>query len=316
MATINRPLFGHLLLLTVAFIYGSLFVVGKIILVELPADSLTLFRIAVAFVLFTCMGRMYVREHMQPRHIGAVVLAGAVGIAGSLSAFSKGLALSSAISSTLVMASTPVWVALGGAVLLGEVLTRQRIIGIGLCTAGLAILLTQGRVHEINLKEQGLLWVLLAAMAYALFILLVKPLTAHYEPNTILTRVFGVGLLCLLPFCTIDLNITPFASLSMYSWLGLLFVGIVATFGVHLLNAHALRMLPANVVGSYLYLHPVAATILAYGIGLETIESSQVGAASLVLLGVFISNTGRPASTHVDSTLNQNSITIKNKQHA
>lgn len=48
MAVSNRYLFGHLLLLIIAFIYGSLFVVGKLVLTELPAESLTLFRVAAA----------------------------------------------------------------------------------------------------------------------------------------------------------------------------------------------------------------------------------------------------------------------------
>jgi len=88
----------------------------------------------------------------------------------------------------------------------------------------------------------------------------------------------------------------------------LVFVSIVATFCVHLLNAYALKLLPANVVGSYLYLHPVAASALAYGIGLETIGPTQLWAALSVLLGLFISNASRPASSH---SLNKNSITIK-----
>jgi len=120
--------------------------------------------------------------------------------------------------------------------------------------------------------------------------------------------VFGVGLLCLIPLSINNLHPAAFTSLSGVAWGGLVFVSIVATFCVHLLNAYALKLLPANVVGSYLYLHPVAASALAYGIGLETIGPTQLWAALSVLLGLFISNASRPASSH---SLNKNSITIK-----
>lgn len=159
-----------------------------------------------------------------------------------------------------------------------------------LCTIGLFALITKGDWQIDFTQNTGNFWILLSSLSYALLVLLIKPMMKKYRPNTVLTWVFGVGFLFLLPFGGKDLAALPFVQLSPELWWYSLFIGVFATFGVHSLNAYALRSLPAGIVSYYLYLYPVLAAILACSLGLERLSTWQVGAASIVLLGVFVGN--------------------------
>ena len=71
-------------------------------------------------------------------------------------------------------------------------------------------------------------------------------------------------------------------------WLCVAFIVICVTFLAYLLNILALRSVHSSVVGVYIYLQPVIATIISISLGKDRITVEKVVSAALIFGGVYL----------------------------
>lgn len=273
---------AHLALFAVNLIYGANYVVAKGLMPGVIGPSgFILLRVLGALVLFWAL------QAWHPQRIlwsdgWRFLLCGLTGVAMNQLFFFNGLMRTSPVNASIIMVATPVLVILMSGVLLGERIGWRKVLGIGLGAGG-ALLLILARPDQgpTSGGRLGDLFVLINAASYALYLVLVKPLMRRYGAVTVMSRVFLVGAVVVLPFGLGELSAVAPWNWSPAIWWSVGFVVVGVTFVAYLLNTWALRHVSPAVVGAYIYLQPVLATLFAWSV-LALLKDDHAGAMQLV----------------------------------
>src|SRR5690606_29452686 len=114
--------------------------------------------------------------------------------------FFYGLNLTLPIHASLIMLSTPILITLLAAVALREGLRPARIVGLLLGVAGAAVLISGGKAADTpDTYVRGDIAILLNAVSYAIYLVMIRPLMQRYRPLVGGRWVFLCGLLIVLP---------------------------------------------------------------------------------------------------------------------
>ena len=291
----------HTSLVLVSLIYGATFVVAK----EVMPDYLGPFgfiwvRVLTALALLAAVHYCFVGEKIQHRRdYGRLALCGFFGSAANMMMFFQGLAYTSPINASLIMTATPVIVLVVAALLLGDRITWQKALGILMGATGAIYLILNAPHQNAEIASSAWSWlgdllVLLNAASYATYLVLVKPLMQRYNPLTVVKWSFSFGLLYISPLGIPQVAAADWAAMPLSIYGTIAFVAVGTTFLAYLINAWALRYVSSAVVGSYIYLQPFFATIIAVILFQYGLTIWQVLFGLLIFAGVYLVN--RPDS--------------------
>jgi drug/metabolite transporter (DMT)-like permease len=186
------------------------------------------------------------------------------------------------------MTATPILVVLLSAILIKEKITWIRYAGIFLGASGAIYLIFITTKTDAHADLMGDIFVFLNAILYGLYLLLVKELMKKYNAFTIFRSIFLLGFFVVLPFGIPEMKEVSFSTFPLEVWGALFFVCICATFLTYVLNAWALRLASASLVGSYIYVQPVLASTISIGIGQDTFIIGHAISAVLIMTGVYL----------------------------
>jgi drug/metabolite transporter (DMT)-like permease len=213
------------------------------------------------------------------------------GIAINQMLFIKGLSMTLSIHASLLMLCTPILITFIAAWLLKERLNAYKIAGllIGVTGATVLILFRQHTDHSENILLGDVL-VLLNAVSYTFYFILVRPLMHTYPPIQVIRMVFSIGLLMMLPFCWHEFTLIPWQAYQPGDWLTLFMIVFAGTFLAYLFNVYGIRQLGASVAGAYIYVQPVFAAIIAALVLHESLSVYKLLAAACIFIGVYLVN--------------------------
>lgn len=237
-----------------------------------------------------------IKTSVQKKDIGRFILCALMGVAINQLLFVKGLSLTYPIHASLLMLSTPILITIIAAWLLKEKLNATKTLGLVLGIAGAVILVTS-KEKTGNAKEVlwGDIMVLLNAIAYTIYFVLVKPLMERYNPIAIIRIIFTIGFFMMLPFCWQEFNEVDWDGYTALAWLNMSIIVLLGTFLAYLFNVYGIKILGASIAGTYIYSQPVfAATIAIFFLG-ESITVTKLLAAGCIFAGVFLTNKTIPA---------------------
>src|SRR6476620_12599107 len=123
------------------------------------------------------------------------------GVAINQMLFIKGLTLTSTIHASLLTLVTPLLVTVFALWVLKERFTLFKALGLALGIGGSVLIIMQkeaGQQGSDYLK--GDLLIVLNAIAYAIYFILVKPLMETYSPLHVIRWIFTIGFIMMLPF--------------------------------------------------------------------------------------------------------------------
>lgn len=196
------------------------------------------------------------------------------------------------------MTANPILVLVIASFLIGEKITKLRVIGILTGATGAIMLIISGADGlAISGHPTGDLMILINAFSYAVYLVIVKPLMQNYGPLTVISWVFLIGSFLVIPvgwnqFWEIDWQV-----FKPGDWFSLGFVIIGTTFLAYLLNIFAIKNLSPGTVSSYIYLQPITASIFAVlfaWLGWASVNYSggitlvKVLSALLIFVGVYL----------------------------
>ena len=200
----------------------------------------------------------------------------------------------SVASAVLVTYSAPIMIALLAPALLGEHVTRRTVAALAVSGAGVAAIPVAGGDGGGAVHAGGVGLALLAAVTYALFVVLVKRFAADVEPLTVV----------LWPAAVAALLLSPAALAGGYS-IGageagyLVLLGVVLGGVAGIVWVAAIRLVRATAAGILGYLEPLSAVLLAaLFLGEEPTGWVAVGGAAIVVAGLAVV-LERPAVTAV-----------------
>lgn len=195
------------------------------------------------------------------------IASGLSGVAINQLCFFNGLSLTSPINASLIMTINPIFVLLVSAVLLGSIITKRKLLGIFIGGIGAALLLVYSAENTVadNLSGSSMLGdilILINALSYGVYLVVVKPLMQKYRPLTVITWVFIIGSFFVIPLGwnqTIQIMWSELTSSHIRS---IAYVILGTTFLAYLLNIIALKRVAPVVVSIYIYLQPLLVLVL------------------------------------------------------
>lgn len=220
-----------------------------------------------------------------------MALCALTGIAINQLLFLKGLSLTYPVHASLLMLSTPILIVVFSVWLLKEKNSWQNIIGLLLGITGAAVLILS-KTNTANKSNiiLGDVLILINAVSYTVYFIIVKPLMAKYNAIVIIRWIFTLGLLMILPFCWGEFMEIPWKAFSTPDMVAMVLVVFTGTFLAYLFNIYGIKILGAATAGFYIYTQPFFATAIAMIFLHEPLELYKVIAASLIFAGVYLSN--------------------------
>jgi drug/metabolite transporter (DMT)-like permease len=286
----NKQVQVHAALFLVALIYGSNYSIAKEVMPDYVGPfGLIVIRVVSAAVFFGIFSRLVVKERIMGRADNLRSIAcGVTGIAINQLCFFGGLNLTAPINAALLMVISPVAVLLFSALLLKENVGWRKVSGIMMACLGALLLISHSSSESTTGNIYGDLLIILNAVSFGMYLVLVKPLMQKYQAVTIVSRIFAVGAVIVVPFGWRQLLTPDYASFPVPIWLAILFMVLAVTILAYLLNTWALRYANPSLVGAYIYLQPVLAILIAIGFGKDVFTLQKGLYALLIFAGVYL----------------------------
>ncbi len=276
-------------LILVSVMWGVNFSFVKCALSDFYPLSFTVVRFTLAAMFLLAVMRMNrVPFGIGRRDCGAVVRLGLVGIALYNILFVYGLQYTTASNSALFIATSPLFAAIMQAVTKKERMTMRSGFGFALSTLG-SVLIIRGKTGDLSVTWQnagGDLLTLCAALSWALYTMMARPLLEKYSPLAITAYTMAAGAVLLLPFGFHQLASQSWSSVSAPSWAALGFGAFFAGGVAYTLWYQGVKRIGVTKTIIYHYLMPFTAVVFA-GLFLgEQITVLQVTGGAAVLIGV------------------------------
>ncbi len=224
---------------------------------------------------------------IRKEHFWRFALCGLTGVAINQMLFIKGLTMTSTIHASLLMLCTPLLITILAFWVLKEKVTPAKILGLALGIGG-AVLLVSSKEKSGTASLTGDLLIVLNAISYTLYFILVKPLMQVYSPLHVVRWVFTFGFVMIFPFCWTQFVAVDWNAFEWTHIVSLAFIVVCGTFLAYSFNVYGLRHLGAGITGSYIYTQPVFAAIVAMFFLPERFSVEKVLAAVLIFTGVFL----------------------------
>ena len=286
----SRTIKVHFALFVVTLIYGATFTIAKEVMpLYVKPFAFIMLRIWVAASLLFVFHRSFINGKISDKSdYKKLFICSIFGVVANMLLFFKGLSLTVPINASVLMMNTPIFVVVFAAILLKEKLALKKIAGIIIAAIG-AILLMGGTNFSFNSQTAlGDVFVSANAIIYAFYLVYAKPLAQKYHPLTITLYAFMIGAILIIPFAWKEFMEIQWQLFPAKIWLCILFVTIGSTFVTYVLNAYALRHASPSLVGSYIYLQPVLATLIAIFSGKDLLTFEKIIFILIIFLGVFL----------------------------
>ena len=282
------------LFFTTLFWAGN-FIVGKTAsLNEIPPISLNFYRWLIAwFILlpFTYKELIEKKEYII-KNIGIFIILGITAVSIFNSALFYSLKFTQVITGVLMISVVPVMIIFFSALLKIEKTNIFQIFGVALSLTGVVLIITKADIEILkNLDfNRGDLTMLIAMFSWSIYSALLKKKKYELSQITLLQVVIGFGVIILIPFYFIDINIgneikfdIPFFLILTYV---VLFPGLISFF----LWIKGVGLIGANRAGVYLHLMPILGAIMAMMIFDEKILFYHFVGAIFIIAGIVLSN--------------------------
>jgi len=281
-------------LLLTAFFWGGTFVAGRILRENVGSFSAAFLRFTVAAVLLLAIVRKSEGRFPQLTRAqwASIALLGLTGVFAYNAFFFKGLQVISAGRASLVIATSPVLIAVFSAWLYGEKLTVVKITGILLSVTGAAVVISRGDLAGLLVQGvgRGELMIFGCVLSWVAYSLLGKSVMQVISPLTATAYAAAAGMLLLaIPAWVEGLP----ADLPYYTgpeWVSIVYLGLFGTVIGFVWYYEGIRQIGPMRAGLFINFVPVSAILLAFFILSEPVTISLIIGAGLVISGVYLTN--------------------------
>ena len=278
-----------------AFAATSIFGFNHTIAKELMPDvlspnALLYCRVVGAAICFWFISLFLKNEKIEVKDFKLIIICAFFGMGLNMITALNGLYNSTPINSAIITTLAPIFIFLISVIIIKEKITRIKYVGvfIGFCGTLTLILLNEKSISSAPNINLGNFYLFINSISYALYFVLVKPLTKKYTMITIMKWLFLFSIFINMPFGLIEFTEINWVEISGVSLLKISYVIFCTTFLVYLLNLYALKNLKASTVGMFIYLQPVIGILFAIYRGADKLTVADATSVLLVLIGVYL----------------------------
>lgn len=295
----KKTAMAHLALLGANVLYSASFTIAKEVMPHyIQSSAFVLIRAVGAAFTFWSLSFIFKNESVDKKDFKRLFTLSVFGVATNQLFFLKGLSLTTPINAAILMITTPIIVLVMGSIFMKEKISLTTIFGIIIGFSGAVLLLTaKGAISFQSAGFVGDLCILVNAVSWGGYLILVKPLMKKYHTITILKWVFLFGSMLVFPFGFNQLQLILIEQFTPTIWLDVLFIVIGVTVVAYLFNTYALKELSSSVVSAYIYLQPLLAAAIALYAGKDAITSIKIISSILIFTGVFLASKNNTHTT-------------------
>jgi drug/metabolite transporter (DMT)-like permease len=293
-STVSKPRFEtdygpYAALLGVQVFFGSLAVIGKVVLAVMPALALVGFRVGITAALLSVVQIARRRFWLQNRS-DYLKLAGlsVVAVIANQILFVTGLSLTKASNTSLLAVTIPIFTLAAGAVVGKERLQGRKVAGILLAAIGVILIIDPRNASFSSETTLGDLMIVLNSLSYGIYVAISKEIVTRNGAFRSIMWIFIFASAVCVPLGAYSLAGTPIGEITIGIWLLVLYIGVVATAMPYFLNAWALARVNPSTVAVFVYLQPLIGFVLAVAFLGEAIDGRFAVAAALIFAGVFL----------------------------
>lgn len=284
----NRILLFHLITAGVVTIWGTTFVSTKVLLQHgLGPMDIMFYRFVLAYfcLLIFSHKRLWANNWKDE---GMLMLAGLTGGTLYFIAENNALNISQASNVALLVCTTPIFTALLANWAFKEPLRKNMMIGSFIALIGVGLVVFSGSVI-LKINPLGDFLSIMAALMWAVYCLILKPLGNRYSTAFITRKVFLYSILSLLVyFLFVPLQMDTEILFNPVVVFNLLFLGIVASMLCFIAWNAAVKVLGPSRTANYIYVQPFSTLVLSSIILSEVITLTSMIGALCIIGGVYL----------------------------
>ncbi|HWR83106.1 MAG TPA: DMT family transporter [Candidatus Deferrimicrobium sp.] len=199
-----------------------------------------------------------------------------------------GQSLTSAGHAALLFATVPLWIFLMAIVHLRERPTWQRAAGLIMALIGVIIVILTGAIEIGSEYLFGDLVILAAAITWAGYTVLGKPLVGKYGAFRVTAWALVSGSVAYFPFGLYRAMNCDYSAVTTQAWLSVIYVAVGTSVAAYALWYWLLKQMEASRLAVFQNLQPIIASAVAFVMLQEPLGWSFVIGGAIVLGGVVI----------------------------
>lgn len=286
---------SYFLLIAVLVIWAGNFPLGKLALTEVGPLFLVGGRTLIAAPFLLALARLSApldRRLLRRDYVAFVVL-GLTGLVLNTTTWFWGLKWTTALNAGILGAASPIFVALGAAVLLGERLRPRTWAGIALTVAAVVLTVAKGSVAVLLelAFNRGDFIILLSQTAWVAYSLYSRATASTLPPVWVMAGANAVGAVVLVPLSWLIEGPWPAPITAPLGW-GVMLYGAVPITIAHLWYYRVIRRLGPGRAAAFMNLMPFVVIAMSWALVGEAVHAYHVVGAVLVIAGVVLT-TGR-----------------------
>ena len=272
-------------------IFGFNHTIAKELMPEVLSPNALLYsRVLGAAICFWFVSLFTKREKVEIKDFKLIIICAIFGMGLNMITALNGLYNSTPINSSIITTLAPIFIFLISVILLKEKISKRKYAGvfIGFIGTLTLILLNEKSLENAPNINLGNFYLFINSISYALYFVLVKPLTEKYNMITIMKWLFLFSIFINMPFGLVEFMQVEWVEINNTSLIKISYVVFCTTFLVYLLNLYALKNLKATTVGMFIYLQPVIGILFAIYRGADKLTIPDISSVLLVFAGVYL----------------------------
>lgn len=277
-----------------AVVWGASFIATKVALKDVSPITIVWLRFGMGLLVLGAAVALR-KEFSLPKknEWGYFALLGFLGITFHQWLQSNGLQTSEAGTTAWIVATTPVFMAILGWLILKEGLSLVKIFGIALAFFGVLLVVSDGNLASISIGKFGApgdILILVSAVNWAVVSVLSRRGLKTTSASLFVFYMMLFGWLFTSALFVGNGLIVEVPALTFNGWLGIAFLGIFCSGLAYIAWYDALQALTTASTGVFLYIEPLIAMVVAFFILNEAITVASLVGGGIILFGVWLVN--------------------------
>ncbi len=275
---------GILYAASAALMWGFLAITLKVALDYVPPITIVWLRFVIALVVLILI--LYFKQPTALKifkKLPVLALAAALGLTFNYIGYIIGLDLTTPSNAQVIIQLAPLMLALVGIVIYREKLSRTQAWGFLIAIAGFGFFYRDQILNLVGSAtdyQEGIMWVMAAALAWVFFAAIQKKLVTRYHAQGLNALIYAVPALILWPWADFQI----IAEFTWQLWALMIFLGLNTLLAYGAI-AEAFRYLPANKVGIIVTVNPLITIVTMVILG--ALEVSWIAPERISFLGML-----------------------------
>ena len=276
-------------------VWGATFIATKIALKEVSPATIVWLRFAMGVVILgvTVILRKQFAIPEKSEWLYFALL-GFIGVTFHQWLQANGLITAQATTTAWIVATTPIFIALLGWLVLKEKLNWIQVGGIAAAALGVLLIVSKGNIGALFTGKEGSIGdvlVLISAPNWAIYTVLSRRELARHPAARMMLYVMLLGWL----FTNIWIfefgpGLTEIHNITLKGWMAILVLGIFGSGLAYIAWYDALQALPASQLGVFLNIEPLVTTLLAAALLNEAVTLLVLLGGAIIIFGVWLVN--------------------------